>query len=287
MAVNPNEDTEFNDALRQHGIIPPKPTKPPTPSPPSSPSLTTKLQSATVEELDLLDENTADSDEERAIESYRRQRIAEMKKESMRSRRFGSIIPIGRAEYTREVTEASEVPEPDEDEKDKTEDALKGTPVICLLYQEGNEPASVRLTSQLRIIAAKYPRIKVASIVGNKCIENYPDRHLPSLFLYRNGSLRRQFIAYGKDRERSVEELEVLLMATSMIDPRGVQSADILGMQSTNARDRHDSESEGDAREPRSTIRVNESGSNTNFRSKTIRSGAMVSREEDDSDFDL
>ena len=60
-----------------------------------------------------------------------------MKKESMRSRRFGSIIPIGRAEYTREVTEASEQPEPDEEEKDTTDDALKGTPVICLLYQEG------------------------------------------------------------------------------------------------------------------------------------------------------
>ena len=68
-----------------------------------------------------------------------------------------------------------------------------------------NEPATVRLTSQLEIIAAKYPRIKIVSIVGNKCIENYPDRHLPSLFLYRNGSLRRQFIAYGKDRERPLK----------------------------------------------------------------------------------
>ncbi len=84
-----------------------------------------------------MDENNADSEEERVIESYKRQRIEEMKKESMRSRRFGSVIPIGRAEYTREVTEASEEPEPDEEEKDKTEEVLKGTPVICLLYQEG------------------------------------------------------------------------------------------------------------------------------------------------------
>jgi hypothetical protein len=67
----------------------------------------------------------------------------------------------------------------------------------------------MRLKAQLDVIAARHPRTKIVSIVGNKCIENYPDRHLPTLFLYRNGVLRRQFVAYGKDRERSVQGISV------------------------------------------------------------------------------
>ena len=132
------------------------------------------------------------------------------------------MYPIGRDDYTREVTEASKAPESDEEEKEEG-DGWHGTGVICFLYQSRyvtgvalwvatalpqlfhSEPTSARLADQLKIIAQRYPRTKIVSIVGNKCIENYPDRHLPTLFLYRNGSLRRQFVAYGKERERTLE----------------------------------------------------------------------------------
>lgn len=145
-----------------------------------------------------------------------------MRKENKAARRFGEVYPIGRDDYTREVTEASRAAESDEEEKAEG-DGWHGTGVICFLYQLRyapgidllavtaplplfrSEPATVRLADQLKTIARRYPRTKVVSIVGNKCIENYPDRHLPTLFLYRNGSLRRQFVAYGKDRERTVE----------------------------------------------------------------------------------
>lgn len=75
-----------------------------------------------------------------------------------------------------------------------------------------SEPASVRLAAQLKTIATRHPRTKIVSIVGNKCIENYPDRHLPTLFLYRNGALRRQFTAYGKDKERTIEGMHPFVM---------------------------------------------------------------------------
>lgn len=167
MAVNPDEDTELwaastnlaqtqsndpqcwrfsfvysNDALRAHGIIPPKPKRPKTPSPPASPTLATALAqgSPTLDELDLLaDEGAADSDEERLIDKYKRQRLNEMKKEAKANRRrFGSVIPISRADYTREVTETSKAEESDEEEKVKEEgETWKGTGVVCFLYQEG------------------------------------------------------------------------------------------------------------------------------------------------------
>lgn len=127
-----------NDALRQYGIIPPKPAAPKTPSPPASPTLASALAagSPTLDELDLLDEAAVDSDEERLIASYKRQRLNEMKAEGKATRRFGEVQPIGRDDYTREVTEASKVAESDEEEKHEG-DGWHGTGVVCFLYQDG------------------------------------------------------------------------------------------------------------------------------------------------------
>ncbi|KAJ8593983.1 hypothetical protein M405DRAFT_858480 [Rhizopogon salebrosus TDB-379] len=104
MAVNPNEDTEFNDAPRQYGIIPPKEPTPTTPSPPSSPKLHHRRGSS-------------------AQYRCRRQREAQ-ERLHQKCARFGRVYPIGRDDYTREVTEASKVDGDDNDEE-------KGTGVIC------------------------------------------------------------------------------------------------------------------------------------------------------------
>jgi hypothetical protein len=63
------------------------------------------------------------------IDTYRRQRIADDKATEKKSR-FGRVYPIGRDDYTREVTEASKINEED-DEKEE------GTAVICFLYKDG------------------------------------------------------------------------------------------------------------------------------------------------------
>ena len=73
-------------------------------------------------------------------------------------------------------------------------------------------------------------------------------------------------------------------MATSMIDPHRVQSADVPGNQSVDTQDQRGSDSEEDPPAPRSKLGVNKS---TNFRSKTIRTGTVGRGDEDDSDFDL
>lgn len=201
-------------------------------------------------------------------------------RENKAARRFGEVYPIGRDDYTREVTEGSKAAESDEEEKEEG-DGWHGTGVVCFLYQP-SEAASVRLADQLRIIARRYPRTKIVSIVGNKCIENYPDRHLPTLFLYRNGSLRRQFVAYGKDRERTVEELEVLLIATNMIDPRKASKVDTEAAprRSCDGSDLDSDDDQPAARRPaRTTGTVNGSDAPKNIRTAT--------RDSDDSDFDL
>ncbi|KAI6038413.1 thioredoxin-like protein [Pisolithus marmoratus] len=211
MAMNPNEDTEFNDALRKFGIIPPRETKPETPSPPPSPPLEELLDDFTPDELRVLGDEVADDDLHRKIESFRRQRSAEERKEQKRAR-FGRVYPIGRDDYTREVTEASQV---DEDGDDQG----RGTGVVCFLYKDGI-PRSDRTFEHVRTLAARYPHTKFVSIVGDKCIADLPDSRIPMLIIYRKGEVRNQLVAWGADREMRLEELETVLLLYGAIEPR-------------------------------------------------------------------
>ncbi|KAG8682699.1 hypothetical protein FRC11_014519 [Ceratobasidium sp. 423] len=127
---NPNEDTEWNDILRKHGIIPERPKTPPSPPPPSSPTISDKLKGASDSALKELEDDAGDSETERIVQEYRRKRMQELRKEQKRGR-FGEMIPIGRDDYKREVTEASRVDE------EGMEGEGSGQPVVCYLYRDG------------------------------------------------------------------------------------------------------------------------------------------------------
>lgn len=121
-------DFHSNDALRKHGILPPKEAPLPSPSPPPSPTLHDTLEGLTLDELRELGEDQGDEEVERMVEEFRQQRLAELSK--LKDARFGRVYPIGRDDYTREVTESSSV---DQDEEHKG----KGTGVVCFLYKDG------------------------------------------------------------------------------------------------------------------------------------------------------
>ncbi|OSX64880.1 hypothetical protein POSPLADRAFT_1136322 [Postia placenta MAD-698-R-SB12] len=194
MAVNADEDTEFNDALRKHGILPPR-EPPPSPSQPPSPTLEEALGDLTPAELRELGEDANDSETERVVENHRRQRVAELRKQE--KARFGRVYPIGRDEYTREVTEASKVTEEGKPES-------HGTGVVCFLYKDGI-PRSDRAFEHIRILAQRHPDTKFVSMVGDKCIQNLPDTRIPMFIVYRNGEVLNQVVAWGADRERRIE----------------------------------------------------------------------------------
>ncbi|KAF9011748.1 thioredoxin-like protein [Cyathus striatus] len=196
MTVNPNEDTEFNDALRKHGILPPRPKTPPTPSPPSSPTLEQVLEDFDDAELLELAEDAHDEDTERLISLYHQQRLDDERNERKRAR-FGRVYPISREDYTREVTNASTVNEQDDDKE-------RGTGVVCFLYKDGI-PRSDRAFAHVRILAEHYPRTKFVSIVGDKCIPDLPDSRVPVFLMYRKGEVRNQIFSWGADRERRIE----------------------------------------------------------------------------------
>jgi len=43
-------------------------------------------------------------------------------------------------------------------------------------------------------LAAKFPATKFLKSVSSVCIPNYPDKNLPTVFVYRDGELQKQFI---------------------------------------------------------------------------------------------
>lgn len=118
-----------NDALRKHGILPPREQSTPSPSPPPSPSLKDKLNGLSHDELLDLADDVDDDETERIIEKLRKQKLREL--QSLQSAKFGRVYPIGREDYTREVTDASKVDSGEADSEGR------GTGVVCFLYKDG------------------------------------------------------------------------------------------------------------------------------------------------------
>jgi len=197
--------------LRKHGILSPKETEPSSPSPPASPTLSDLLDDLTPVELKEMGEDANDDEVERLAQKFRRQRLKEIEKAS--SSRFGRVYPIGRDDYTSEVTEASKVTVPG--------DPGRGTGVLCLLYKDGL-PRSELTFEHVKILAQRHPKTKFVSIVGDKCIPDLPESRQPMMIIYRDGEVQNQIVAWGGDRERRLEELEAVLVLCGAIIPSTV-----------------------------------------------------------------
>ncbi|GAC73848.1 conserved phosducin-like protein [Moesziomyces antarcticus T-34] len=266
--VDATQDTEFHDALRAHGIIPPKPpSRSPSPELPNASELRSQaLKQATVSDLDLELEGAVDDEEERLLDKIRRQRMAQLRAETTKAR-FGRVYPISRPDYTREVTEASKT-DPDTDAESAPAQPAEGTDkqrqggtgVVCFLYKDGIDTCRL-LAGYLDTLAAKYPATKFVSIVGDQCIPNYPDRNLPTLLIYRNGELHRQIVGLrpeiGLDGMKTkCEDIELLLTAVGAIERSSVPGAPT---NANSARpdtiDEEDEEEEDDGQHRKRSIR--------------------------------
>ncbi|KZV70603.1 hypothetical protein PENSPDRAFT_607078 [Peniophora sp. CONT] len=184
--------------------------------------------------------------------------------------RFGEVLPIGRDDYTREITEASKVDEAG-DEKGR------GTGVVALLYKDGI-PRSDRTFEHIRGLARKHPRTKFVSIVGDKCIPNLPDGRVPMFIVYRKGDIVTQITAWGADKDRSSEELEAVLIMSGAIDP----PTHAPEREKRDSEDEDESEDEGGDKSSGMRSR----GAFVNHTTKNVR-GPAKNADDSDSDFDL
>lgn len=152
------DDSTSNDALRAHGILPPKPpSRSPSPDIPHITHADAVRAVASTADADtlatLLEGENLDSDDERMFDDYRRRRLAEMRAEEKKGR-FGSMEPLAREDFVRSVTEGSklnaegkvDVDSDNDDETDSDDEErkptmvrarkLKGTGVVVFLFKD-------------------------------------------------------------------------------------------------------------------------------------------------------
>ncbi|KAL1465307.1 hypothetical protein WDU94_004890 [Cyamophila willieti] len=168
MGDNYEEDTQWNDILRQKGIIPPKKEKEITEEDIVNIVEQTVNQKCgkdgkAMEDMNLSDlDELEDEEDERVLAEYRAKRIAEMKAMAARSK--------------------------------------QGIPLCSLINHHLTE------------LAAKFPTTKFIKSISTTCIPNYPDKNLPTLFIYYEGKMKTQMVGSEEFRTNmSVEELEYIL----------------------------------------------------------------------------
>ena len=109
--------------------------------------------------------------------------------------KFGDVREISAEDYVREVNKAGEA-----------------ITVILHLYKQGI-PLCALINQQLAVLAGKFPTVKFLKSISTTCIPNYPDKNLPTLFVYRDGNMKAQMIGAESFRGMNMtqDELEFLL----------------------------------------------------------------------------
>ncbi|KAJ3938605.1 Proteolipid protein 2 [Colletotrichum fioriniae] len=175
---DPNADTEWNDILRKHGVIP---EKPPSPTPMIEEAIAegrrlaheNRLEGKDLDELDELE----DDEDEAFLEQYRQRRMQELN-ELTKKALHGTVYPISKPEYSREVTEASN----------------NGPVFVNLTSSLGTNVESRVLSELWKQAAQEYGEVKFCEMRADKAIENYPERNCPTILVYKNGDIAKQVV---------------------------------------------------------------------------------------------
>lgn len=205
--VDPTEDTEWNDILREKGVIPERPPSPTAELERALDEAVKKQHENRLEGLDIDDlEELEDEEDEEFLNSYKSKRMQEIKKLSER-KKFGSVLPIAKNEYEDEVTKASN---------------------DCIVFVHLSLQSSLqsRLLASIMIdLAYKFPEIKFCDIPATRCIENYPEQNCPTLMVYNKGNVIKQFITLTQlggnaTRANDLERVLVDVEAVNVNDKR-------------------------------------------------------------------
>ena len=64
--------------------------------------------------------------------------------------------------------------------------------MVLHLYKQGIPLCALINQYMTNISTAKYPNVKFLKGISTTCIPNYPDRNLPTLFVYYEGDMKKQ-----------------------------------------------------------------------------------------------
>ncbi|MCJ1309232.1 hypothetical protein MMC25_002889 [Agyrium rufum] len=200
---DPNADTEWNDILRKHGVIP---EKPPSPTPIIQGALEeaikraheNRLEDKDLDELEALE----DEEDEAFLETYKKQRMSELATITNASI-YNQVYPLQKPDYYRDVTEASQ----------------KAFVLVHLTSSLGTNIESQLLTELWRQMARKFGDIKFCEIRADMCIENYPERNTPTILVYHKGDITKQVVTLRElgGQSTTVADLQRLLLDVGAI----------------------------------------------------------------------
>ena len=91
--------------------------------------------------------------------------------------------------------------------------AGEGIYVILHLYKQGI-PLCALINQYLTILAMKNPTVKFLKAISTTCIPNYPDRNLPTIFVYHEGKMVTQL---GKNSEINIFYIEIFCTRKELI----------------------------------------------------------------------
>ncbi|KAF2834251.1 thioredoxin-like protein [Patellaria atrata CBS 101060] len=175
---DPNADTEWNDILRKHGVIPEKP-----------PSPTSMIQEALEEARNLAHENRLEGkdidelaeleeDEDEAfLEQYRRRRVKELSNIAQTAI-YNQVFHLQKPDYSKDVTEASR----------------KSFVLVLLTSSHGIDPETALLVEAWSVLARRFGDIKFCQMQADMCIEGYPERNTPTILVYKDGNIKKQVV---------------------------------------------------------------------------------------------
>lgn len=143
--------------------------------------------------MDELDE-LEDSEDEAVLQEYRNKRIAEMKALAEKQK-FGTVREISGQDYVDEVNKAGE-----------------GIYVVLHLYKQGI-PLCALINQFMTNLAARNPTVKFLRSIASTCIPNFPEKNLPSIFIYYEGQIQKQIIGPIELRgeKLTLDEFEYML----------------------------------------------------------------------------
>lgn len=206
---DPNADTEWNDILRKHGVIP---EKPPSPTPMIQEALEearrlaheNRLEGKDLDELAELE----DEEDDDFLEQYRQKRFQELSTIQNASV-FNQVYHLQKPDYAKDVTEAS-----------------KNAYVLVLLTSsEGTNVESRILIEIWRELAQRLGDVKFCQIRANLCIEGYPERNTPTVLVYKDGDIKKQLVTLRdlSGTRTSAADVEKILLDIGALrhgDPR-------------------------------------------------------------------
>lgn len=207
---DPNEDTEWNDILRQQGILPPRPKSPTEEIEAAFDEAVQKaydnrLEGKSLRELDELDED--ELEDEAFIQQYREKRMQEIRQQASKEK-FGEVVKITKSEYKQEVTEAS----------------ANDQPVILHIASTQSQQSRL-LEALFQRLAPRFREIKFVQIASTQINDKFPSSQTPTIIIYLNQQVVQQLVTLNtigglSTRIDDVEQFLVRSKVLASADPR-------------------------------------------------------------------